>query len=396
MVSYKEIGKRLGKARDTLGFSQEEVANRLEISRPTISKIEHGKKKITSLELSKLAELYNKPISSFVEEKRPEEPVNFLLRAESVTSTEKEQLLEMGNIYRKYSDLEKMVFGEVPVNLSQYKFPAHGAVSEGEKIAEKERKRLGLNGTPIKDIFDLIENENIKVLKAHFGDDSNLSGVFFFNEERGPCIVVNIDQNIGRVNFSAAHEYGHLLRDQDLFPSHLSRLANVGNNNNGRLHEVRANAFAAAFLMPKEGVDSFFEEAGIVKGDQVTPEDVVYSQNHFGVSYQAMLYRLQNLGWIDERRRNKLATYSPSALAESVGIRQKEEMEPETVPGRYFRLAIQVYEKEEINLGKLVELLRPVKELNKSEVMNLLQELGIQVRIGPESEEEIYEEFKNA
>lgn len=401
MVSYKEIGKRLQEIRKKFGFSQADIANKLDMSRPTVSKIENGKKKVTSLELSNFADLYNKPISYFIEEEDQKEPVNCLLRAESLTETEKEQLLEAGNIYRKYSQLENMVFGKVPLNLPQYKFSSTGpygsnAVSEGEKIAENERNRLGLNGAPVKDIFDLLEGENVKILKVHFGRDSDLAGVFFFNEEKGPCIVVNIDQNPGRTNFSAAHEYGHLLRDQDLFPSHLTRLENKKMNDENTLHEIRANAFAAAFLMPEEGVNKFFEEAGMNKGDKVTPEDVIYSQKHFGVSYQAMLYRLQNLDWIGEKDRNKLSSYSPSALAKSLGIQGEEKKDYKALPDRYFHLAIKAYEKEEINLGKLGELLKPLKEFKRSEIIDLLQELDIEVRIGPEDEDEIFEEFKNA
>lgn len=401
MFSYEEIGKRLRKIRKRLGFSQEDVAGKLEISRPTVSKIENGKKKITSIELSKFADLYNKPFSYFIEEEGPEEPVNCLLRAESLSEREKEQLLEAGNVYRKYSQLESIVFGEIPVNLPQYKFssPApygQSVVSEGEKIAKYERKRLGLNGAPLKDIYDLLESENIKVLKAHFGTDSDLSSVFFFNEEKGPCIIVNIDQNAVRARFSAAHDYAHLLRDQDLFPSHLTRLKNKEIKDDDNLHEIRANAFAAAFLMPAEGVDKFLQEAGMIKGDKVTPEDVVYSQKHFGVSYQAMLYRLQNLDWIDEGERKKLSSYSPSALAKRFGIQEGNEKDSQAFPERYFRLAIRAYEQEEINLGKLAEFLKPLKEFNRREIIELLQELDIEVRIGPEDEGEILEEFRNA
>ena len=113
--------------------------------------------------------------------------------------------------------------------------------------------------------------------------------------------------------------------------------------------------------MPAEGVNNFFEETGMKRGDKVTPEDIIYSQKHFGVSYQAMLYRLQNLGWIDEKDRKKLSSYSPSALSKSLGI-QQEEKNYRALQDRYLHLAIKAYEKEYINLGKLVELLKPLKE----------------------------------
>ena len=84
------------------------------------------------------------------------------------------------------------------------------------------------------------------------------------------------------------------------------------------LMEVRANAFAASFLMPAEGVrgyvnalskglgrtraDTFDEEAVTrvegrkrVDTQNIELHDVVRMAHHFGVSCTAMLYRLKGL-----------------------------------------------------------------------------------------------------
>ena len=64
----KTLGDRLREARDYLGFSQEEVANFLGVSRSALSLMETGLRKVEVMELKKLAELYKKSVSHFTGE----------------------------------------------------------------------------------------------------------------------------------------------------------------------------------------------------------------------------------------------------------------------------------------------------------------------------------------
>jgi transcriptional regulator with XRE-family HTH domain len=53
-----KLANRLRECRTYLGYSQEEVANYLGISRPSISLMESGNRGVETLELIKLSELY--------------------------------------------------------------------------------------------------------------------------------------------------------------------------------------------------------------------------------------------------------------------------------------------------------------------------------------------------
>ena len=64
----RAMGERLREAREYLGFSQEEVAKYLNISRSALSNIETGQRKVDALELKKLASLYKRPVTSFTGE----------------------------------------------------------------------------------------------------------------------------------------------------------------------------------------------------------------------------------------------------------------------------------------------------------------------------------------
>lgn len=64
----KTLGERLREAREYLGFSQEEVATYLQVSRSALSNIESGQRKVDALELKKLASLYKRPVGHFTDE----------------------------------------------------------------------------------------------------------------------------------------------------------------------------------------------------------------------------------------------------------------------------------------------------------------------------------------
>jgi hypothetical protein len=112
-----------------------------------------------------------------------------------------------------------------------------------------------------------------------------------------------------------------------------NRSAIVSTHQNARdFGETRANSFAAAFLMPDGGVRSFL--SSLDKGSTVRQTQVVYNNagrqgseaqtraetgsqkityqdaaslsRYFGASYQAAVYRLQDLGVINQTQKQAL------------------------------------------------------------------------------------------
>lgn len=64
--SNKAIGQRIKKIREEIGISQQELADRLGVLRPTISQMENGKRKIFADELIKLSEILNTSVSYLI------------------------------------------------------------------------------------------------------------------------------------------------------------------------------------------------------------------------------------------------------------------------------------------------------------------------------------------
>ena len=64
----KTLAVRLREAREYLGFSQDQVATFLGVSRSALSNMETGQRKVEALELKKLAGLYKRSVSHFTGE----------------------------------------------------------------------------------------------------------------------------------------------------------------------------------------------------------------------------------------------------------------------------------------------------------------------------------------
>ena len=67
------LGERLRVAREYVGLKQDDVARHLSIPRSALSHIEAGQRKVDALELSRMAKLYQRPVSWFTDEKDPPE-----------------------------------------------------------------------------------------------------------------------------------------------------------------------------------------------------------------------------------------------------------------------------------------------------------------------------------
>lgn len=68
MVDDKELGRRLRKSRLWMELSQTEVAKEIGIHRPSLTLVESGERRVSAIELKKLADLYKVPIEDFFSE----------------------------------------------------------------------------------------------------------------------------------------------------------------------------------------------------------------------------------------------------------------------------------------------------------------------------------------
>jgi Zn-dependent peptidase ImmA (M78 family) len=131
--------------------------------------------------------------------------------------------------------------------------------------------------------------------------EHDVSG-FLYRDRHQAVIGVNTHHSRTRQTFTTAHELGHLLlHDQEqLHVDHGFRIRLRDDvSSQGTDHAEReANYFAASLLMPKAFLQS--DLAGTDSLDLLDDDFVHELSRKYGVSTQALLNRLKNLGYIHE------------------------------------------------------------------------------------------------
>lgn len=386
MITEAELGSRLKAAREQLGLTQDHVAAQLEFSRGALAQIELGMRAPNSLQLARLAEIYQRDLGEFLADDfdpAGRDALVALFRSDSQIAddpTRAAAVRRCVNLAREYTHLEELlgIAADRPAP-PEYDLPVPrnrwDAIQQGERLAEEERDRLGLGTDPMRDIRVVLEQQGIRVLKEDLLPE-NVSGVFLNDQRHGLSIIVNGSHHSRRQLFSYAHEYAHALADRDL----ASLVSKVENRT--ELREVRANAFAAAFLMPDAGVRAFMRSRGkgdapsvlqvfdenealtaqrraVSRSQEVQLYDVVHAASHFGTSFDSALYRLLNLRIIADAQRERFAEQRESANAIRSEFFHESEQDEEQLqhPHKDFLfLALDAFRRAEISRGKLNEL----------------------------------------
>jgi transcriptional regulator with XRE-family HTH domain len=305
----KFIGSKLRKAREALGLSQGGFGRALDISSNHISALEAGKRTPSFAMLQKIAAFLNRDIGYFFYEKAaPLDSFTLLFRADAVDDRAREELQKFRRYCDDYLRLEAATGRRLALA------PLYPQTVSAERMAEDERRRLGLGDEPIRDIFALLEANGCRILRMPMPTDSKVSGVFIYLEQKEAAFdLVNSVQSQGRQVYSAAHEYCHYLKDRNDGP--VIDNADVFIDEYASLYHPReqfAQAFAARFLMSPAKVAEIIEKDLRIRSPQrLNFDHVLYVKRYFGVSTLAMLRSLRTLGYIGRTQLEDYAKLQP-------------------------------------------------------------------------------------
>lgn len=398
VINQQELAARLRRAREASGLTQDEVARFLGVSRSAVAQIEAGKRKVDSVELGILARLFGRSPADFLASEFEEDGSSVILRVfkdMDLDSMARKELLRYLEIVREIVNLEKILGIErVRTILPQYQIePPKGkweAVREGIVLAQKERQRLNLGTDPVGDMAAVLERQGIIVLQMELPDA--VSG-FTYRYGKHVICAVNSRQHWSRQRFSLAHEMCHALCDIHTVSGIVSKT-----DAEDDLREKRANSFANEFLMPEEGVKLYAEEIlgripstfriddeifrRPIEASDITIFELNELAQYFGVSREAMRWKLLNLKIIDRKIFKELEeqedpVFGPQLRRKIFGNEKSErpDITEHHAETRLFNLAYKALKKGEISERKFIEISR-LLGLNESDIAEFLKFLS--------------------
>jgi Zn-dependent peptidase ImmA (M78 family)/transcriptional regulator with XRE-family HTH domain len=383
-VSPVDVGERLRIARDNADITQKDAADKINIARTTLVAIEKGQRRIRIDELQQLAKLYGTSVNALLRReavhvdlvprfRKPFVP-RFRKPPDDLDAAADRAAEIMSRLAKAEIELENLLGIERVRNYLPERPILQGDVREqAENNAIELRERLGLGNAPIGDIVTLLEMEmGVRVYVRRL--DSRISGLFAYDDELGPFILLNANHPRERRTQTAAHETGHFLSTR-----RQPEVLHINEMTNSR-EERYADAFGRAFLTPSRAVKQKYRE--ITAGsDQLTRRHVIVLAHFFGVAREAMVRRLEELsltkngtwdwfqangGITDQHARQVLGDLSiPDA--------QKAEADRPTTL-RLNLLAAEAYRRQLLSEGQLARLL----DIDRIELREIMDDLEIE------------------
>lgn len=284
------IGERLKRARAAAGLSMKALGDQVGVSSNMIKKYEHNDSMPSSTVLIKLSkalgvrsEYFFRPVKvslAGVEyRKRASTSVASLKRIEADVLDQAERWQELANLWPEFPLSGFSGVKGLPDTI--------GSLDQLEQVAESVRDAWNLGLNPLPDLIDLLESQGILVIITEVDVSAKFDGLQATVAGQ-PLIVVSSQWAGDRQRFTLAHELGHLLLSDRL--------------GNGLDEEKACNRFASAFLMPAESVRQHLG----TKRHNIEVRELYLLKHEFGLSMQGCLYRLGDLGIIEERIRKRL------------------------------------------------------------------------------------------
>jgi Zn-dependent peptidase ImmA (M78 family)/DNA-binding XRE family transcriptional regulator len=269
-ITFARVRRRLTKA---------QLAKELSVTSRSIQNYENGTSAPDTETFARMAKLLNFPQHFFfIEESMPtiDEHAASFRSLSKMTDAMKNCALSAGAIAFKVNEWMEDRF-----NLPQADLPDLSDLSP-EEAAATLRRMWGLGNAPIPNMIHLLESKGTRIFSL--AEEAREVDAFCTWHDSKPFVFLNTMKSAERSRFDAAHELGHLVRD-------------VYSMQHGQAHgpemERQADAFASAFLMPKESVVANRPPVFTIKY-------LLKLKHYWGVSLAALAYRYNALGQVTE------------------------------------------------------------------------------------------------
>ncbi len=279
------FSQRLKQLRLARGLSLEALAAAMGgiVTKQALSKYEQGKARPSPVVLNKLAETLTVKAAHLLS--RPAVHVEFVAFRKLASLPKKEQARVESLTRHTLEDRIRLqeltqqgLSSDLPVRAFQV-----DREEDAERVAEMLRKKWNLGLGPIASVVGVLEDHLIHVLQLNGSlKFDGISALAYDDAKRlvGAAVVTRRGVAGERQRLNLAHELGHLVL-----------------NVSKRMDEEKtAFRFGAAFLAPAELV---YREIG-AKRAFILPGELLLLKRRIGMSLQALLYRLRNLGIITE------------------------------------------------------------------------------------------------
>lgn len=311
------LGSRIRNFREAAGLRQVDLAERIGVDTAAVSRIEAGGRRVSSTELNRIGASLGVSVLALLDDDHPLREV--AMAARTVQDTNALQTSAFGRA-QALLELYAVVSRHLPPQPTIQQIPVintNDCDASGEILAAWAR---GIMGYPVTGEAVTLSALAEKIEQA-FGidilaepDRDGIDGLT--TTMPGVALIqVNTARTRRRCTFTLAHELGHALM------AHGGTSVSADEDEGAGAHEFRArtpaerwcNAFAIALLVPEDSVFNRVRNADDLDG-------ILNLYADSGASWQAVVYRLHNLHYLDAHQRDVLLGQPPTHWANTPNV----------------------------------------------------------------------------
>lgn len=245
------IPSRITEAREACALSMGELAERIGVTRQSVSKYERGIIKPSLDVLQSISFLLRFPVEFFYKDEvnanTGTSPLFFRSKSNITKKVKTACRHQVKWVCETRKQLERFVEF---VEHSPFAIDAdYEDLLEGEieDLALSFRQEWGLGDAPVSDLIGILENQGIIVAQFSGNEFCSFNGIDAYSAWYGgiPYIIYNSTQKSAvRTRFSILHELGHLIMHNSISEEDAAKKGVVD------FADMQADRFAAAFLLP--------------------------------------------------------------------------------------------------------------------------------------------------
>ena len=270
--------RRLVLARKRRKLTAKRLAECARVSAVTITRLEKGQNQPDDSTVRRLSAALNYPVEFFFRD--DPEPISIgvvsFRSLTKMTARDRDAAISAGVLGVELNNWVEERFSLPAAKLLDLSYE-----TDAETAARSLRQHWALGEKPIGSIVRLLEAHGVRVFSLA-EDTANVDAFSFWKNDR-PFVFLNYFKTAERSIYDAAHELGHLVlhRHAGPIPS--------------RPAEREADAFASAFLMPRNDVRSRVPK-------QISVDLLLKLKLRWRVSAMALAYRLHTLELLTDWR----------------------------------------------------------------------------------------------
>jgi len=342
------LGLRIADARQRSGLKQEDLARSSGLERSAIAKIETGARRVTALELARIASAVGERIEWFVDEPAPSIVSHRNLADPGEPSPRIDDAIDRVVRGVEFTAAHDRGLRDVLQSVPVFEEPTNAV--ETEALSEHARELLGIErDEPLHGLSSKLVAAGVLTFVIDLGSESADAGSVHL--QTGAVAIVNGVLRTGRRRLALAHEFGHVLvADEYTVDWRVD-------SSTASIRERALDQFARALLLPRASLAAQWQRWGGSDSDTTRVASVRVA-SHFRVDMSTLARRLLELDLID----SGTAAYVRTVRTGRADIVENDlvvadELPAGELPRQYEAAVLRLYSSETVSDIRALDLL---------------------------------------